>query len=88
MSFHTKQWIFLLLCDGGVILAGAGAGLYQAQFVDLPLCFFLCLAGGAMLIASIVFLHRRMRCSFCHRIYPLTGWHGMECCPYCGEYFD
>jgi rRNA maturation endonuclease Nob1 len=29
-----------------------------------------------------------MRCSFCHRIYPLYCWWGMEYCPYCGEYLD
>ena len=67
MTFTTKQWIFLFLCDGGVILMGAMVGLYLSEEIPFTLCAVMCLVGGVMLVAS--------------------GWWGMECCPYCGEYF-
>lgn len=87
MTFTTKQWIFLALCDGGVILIGAMVGLYLSEEIPFTLCAVMCLVGGVMLVASLIFMHLKMRCSSCHHIYPLVGWWGMECCPYCGEYF-
>ncbi len=88
MSFHAKQWIFSLLCDGGVILMGAMVGLCQWEEVSFALCAMMFLVGGAMVAASLLFMHRKMRCSCCHRIYPLVGWWRFEYCPYCGEYYD
>lgn len=88
MRFTMKQWIFLILCDGGVILMGAMVGLYQAEEIPFGLCAVMFLVGSVMLVASLIFMNLKMRCSTCHRIYPLVAWWRMECCPYCGEYFD
>ncbi len=88
MTFTKKQWIFFLLSTGGAVMIGAGIGIYQSEAISLTLCIIMCIVGCIMLVASGIFLHRKMRCSFCHRIYPLYCWWGMEYCPYCGEYLD
>lgn len=90
MSFTAKRWIFLILVCGGIGMIGFGAGLYQPEGEGIPfaLSAVMCLAGGIMLVAAGIFMHLKMRCPFCHRVYPysLVGWWDTECCPYCGEY--
>lgn len=88
MSFTIKQLIFSVVSVCGAVLVGTGIGLYRSEEISFMFCAMMCLVGGVMLIASVVFLHRKMRCSFCHRLYPLYCWWGMERCPYCGEYYD
>lgn len=70
MTFTKKQWIFFLLSTGGAVMIGAGIGIYQSEAISLTLCIIMCIVGCIMLAASGIFLHRKMRCSFCHRMYP------------------
>lgn len=88
MSFHVKQWLFHILSLVGVLLAGAVTEMYISEDISMALFVVLGLMGCLMVIGACVFAHFCMRCKFCHKIYPLNGWLGMECCPYCGEYFD
>ena len=87
MSFKTKQRVFTFLFCGGACVIGAGLGFYQSEELAFVLCAVLCLIGGIMMVAALIFMHLRMRCSVCHRTYPL-GWWGVRCSPRCGEYFD
>lgn len=88
MTFHVKQWLFHFLFTGGGLLAGAVTGMYISEDISLTLFVVLGLMGCLMVIGACIFAHFCMHCKSCHKLYPLSGWLGMECCPYCGEYFD
>lgn len=93
MSFRKKQLIFGLLVGGGIGMMGTGAAFFeQPEIISSNLCFYVAFIGCAMLVCAVIFAHKKMRCSFCHRIYPLVGvewwWKRTEYCPYCGEPFD
>lgn len=88
MSFTQKQLIYLFLFLGGAFFIGLGIFLYQEEMASFALSSIICLLGAAIEVAAELFLQRKMRCSFCHHIYPIDHWWGMECCPYCGHYFD
>ena len=88
MSYNTKQWLFHLLLMGGALLVGAVTGLDISEYISSTSCIVLGLIGCLMILGACIFAHFFMRCKFCHKIYPLYGWLGMEHCPYCGEYFD
>ena len=57
MTFTTKQWIFLALCDGGVILMGAMVGLYLSEDIPFTLIQFQNGARKTLLVARIKFHH-------------------------------
>ena len=89
-NHNKKQRIFTLLLCGGICLIAFGAGLYdsEGQGISFALSAVMCLVGAGMLGAAVVFMHLKMRCPLCHRTFPLGGWWGYHCCPYCGEDFD
>ncbi|MBO5303501.1 MAG: hypothetical protein J6A92_05570 [Lachnospiraceae bacterium] len=86
MKLLKKKMILDILVIGGIICITL-VRLARLGEVELSLCaqFVLVIMGIILLIGGGVYLFRKYRCPWCHRIYPgvFTVW--TEECPHCGD---